>query len=148
MMAVVARKVFSEEEILALLNDWNALSFIENSVDSFWVTLLPADVVADSHEWDFWALQISRKSFGRWAVQTHGGGEQFDKDGKTEYEDIPSERTQAYKDRFRHDLVDAVRIAFQVLPKLHTNGLNAEQFVEWFRKKQEKRAQITSEVKR
>lgn len=39
----------------------------------------------------------------------------YDADGNPEYEQIPSERTDEFKQRYRHDLDTAVRLAREVV---------------------------------
>lgn len=76
-------------------------------------------VFPEGHEyWDIAAetVKVVKRGDGRWAVldRTHC----YDADGNPEYESIPSERTDEFKQRFRHDLATAVRLAREVVVPL------------------------------
>jgi hypothetical protein len=60
-----------------------------------------------------------------WAVRANG--RVYDIDGVEEYEPIPSERTEGFLARFRHDLDTALAIASKVAPLITINGTTAEQ---------------------
>lgn len=73
-------------------------------------------VFPEGHEsWDIAAetVTVAKRGDDRWAVLTRGFC--HDVDGNGEYESIPSERTDEFKQRFRHDLDTAVRIAREVV---------------------------------
>lgn len=129
---MVERKVFSRDEVLQLLSNPLMRDFVENNVAEFQVSALPVDVLesVDAH---YWAITVSRKSFGRWAVGDRM--DVFDVNGVAEYESLPSERTEAFKARFRHDLLTAVDVAFKVAETVTCAGRTPEQFTEWYRER-------------
>ena len=112
-----SRRTFTEPEILALLENPDMEAFMNSHVTSFFITALPADVIeytpGDAH---YFSLEIARKSPGRWAVLHRGYC--YDANLNEEYESIPSSRTEKFKRKFRHNLKDAVHIAFQLAPNL------------------------------
>jgi hypothetical protein len=60
-----------------------------------------------------------------WAVRANG--RVYDAAGVEEYEPIPSERSEGFLARFRHDQQTAMRIAHMVAPTITINGTTAEQ---------------------
>lgn len=73
-------------------------------------------VFPEGHEfWDIAAqtVTVAKRGDNRWAVLTRGFC--HDVDGHPEYESIPSERSDEFKQRFRHDLDAAVRLARDVV---------------------------------
>ncbi len=123
--------VFDEVQMQELFTDPKLRSFVENHVEAFWVTTIPADIVAVSFEWRTWSVRVSRKSPGRWAVENHG--ENYDEAGESEYEDLPSSRTDEFKTKYRHSLEKAVEIAFRVCRTVRMNGTTAEGYSNWYR---------------
>lgn len=73
-------------------------------------------VFPEGHEyWDIAAetVTVAKRGDNQWAVLTRSHC--YDVDGNAEYERIPSERTDEFKARFRHDLDTAVRLAREVV---------------------------------
>lgn len=124
--------VFNEDQLKKLLSDPDVRAFFDSQVEGFWVTTIPSDVVAESSEWYVWSVRVVRKSFGRWAVDFHGMN--YDAEGHSEYEDIPSSRTEGFIERFRHSLDVAVPLAFKLAETVKQNGLTAEGYTNWYKK--------------
>lgn len=59
------------------------------------------------------AVLVTWRGDGRWTVKNHGFC--YDAGGHPEYEPIPSERGDEFKERFRFDRDEAVRIAGEVV---------------------------------
>ncbi|HST80938.1 MAG TPA: hypothetical protein VLL08_04245 [Kineosporiaceae bacterium] len=58
-----------------------------------------------------------------WAVRANG--RVYDRDGVAEYEPIPSERDDAFLERFRMDQTTAMAVAHRVAPLITINGTTA-----------------------
>lgn len=129
---VVERRALSRDEVIELLSNPLMRDFVENNVAEFQVSVFPPDVL-ESFDAYLWFITVSRKSFGRWAVGDRM--DVFDVDGVAEYESLPSERTEAFKARFRHDLLTAVDLAFKIAADVKIGGRTPEQFTEWYRAK-------------
>lgn len=122
---------FSEDQLVTLLADPTLRSLFDSQVEAFWVTTIPSDVFAESYEWHHWSVRIVRKSFGRWAVDAIGGN--YDAEGNSQYETIPSERTEKFIEKFRHSLDVAVPLAFEIARTQRVNGLTAEEYANWYK---------------
>ncbi|MFF4026902.1 hypothetical protein ACFYY5_29040 [Nocardia elegans] len=87
---------------------------IEPSVDviRYEVSCLPWD----HPERDSFAITVEYRGRGKWAVSRFTRC--YDIDGSPDWEPIPSERTDEWLARYRHDLDDALRIAREVAPGL------------------------------
>jgi hypothetical protein len=73
-------------------------------------------IYPEGHEfWDIAAVTVTvaKRGDDRWAVLSRSFC--HDADGKPEYEHIPSERSDEFKQRFRFDLDSAVRLAVEVV---------------------------------
>ena len=73
-------------------------------------------IYPEGHEfWDIAAetVTVAKRGDGRWAVLSRSFC--YDADGNAEYEQIPSERTDEFKQQFRFDLDAAVRLAREVV---------------------------------
>lgn len=128
------QKALGHDVIASALQSPLTREFVENNVNEFFITALPEDVL-ESDEAYYWYVTITRKSPGRWAVSDRFGRNQYNIKGESERESLPSSRTEKFIEEFRHDLDTAVELAFQIAPKITTNGLNAEKFADWYREK-------------
>lgn len=77
----------------------------------------------DHEDFDLFSLEVAYRGRGRWAVVRHRYC--YDIDGKRDYESIPSERREAWLDRFRFDLDTAIDLAVRIAPTLTVNGMTA-----------------------
>ena len=95
-----------------------------------------------STELTYSALPLGHPEFGTWAVRvTWRGGENYavkflsqvlNRDGKWEYEPIPSERGDDFIERTRFDYLTAQRLAVEHAPKIRINGMTADEVARRF----------------
>jgi hypothetical protein len=84
-------------------------------------TRFAVSCLRSGHEDEYlFSVNLEERSPGRWAVVRHGFC--YDADGNAEYESIPSERADEFKERFRFDLDTAHKIAQRVAPLITVNG--------------------------
>ena len=76
-----------------------------------------------------YTITVEERSPGQWAVCWMS--DCYDIDGEGCYETIPSERTDEWKARYRHDLDTALAIAKHVALTQQVNGRTAAQCWEW-----------------
>lgn len=81
------------------------------------VSALPEGLCMDAYAW---AVEVTYRGKGRWAVSHHGRC--FDADGNPDWEPIPSSREDDWLDRFRHTEEEALRIARLIAPRITING--------------------------
>ena len=100
------------------------------SVTKLSVSAVSTDAQENSPEAYLWAVTVEARGHGNWSVSN--GGYVYDKNGKDDYEPMPSSRTDAFLNRFRFSLPEAIRIAEKVAPKITINGKNAAAFSAWW----------------
>ena len=100
----------------------------------FTFTALPHDVAEKSPEAHHFNVYVELKSKDRWAVHT-GYGDCYDSNLQSEYETLPSERTEAYKDHYRFPLDEAVEIAQRLAKTITIGNMNVEEYLEWWDEK-------------
>ncbi|MBF6213735.1 hypothetical protein IU487_22215 [Nocardia puris] len=86
------------------------------TIDRYTVSCLPEDHPELAH----FTVDVEYRGRGRWAVARYKRC--YDADGREDWEPIPSERTDEWLDRHRHDLDAALDIARRVAPTLTVNG--------------------------
>lgn len=117
-------QVFTQEDILAILENPSAREFFNHNVSSFFITILPADVsdTFEGHEFD---ITLVRLAPNEWIVKDRLS--RFDYVGNRNGDSLFSE------DKCRLSLVDAVRLAFTVAPSVFVMGMFPSQFPAWYR---------------
>jgi hypothetical protein len=95
----------------------------------YWVSILPRDDINAST----WSCQVAYRGRDRWAVVHYG--QCLSRDGKWDYERIPSEREDEWLAEHRFSLDEAIERAKQVAPHLRTNGLTAVDVLERIRER-------------
>lgn len=71
----------------------------------------------------FFRVEVKRRSKGRYAVIDRAG-QAYSSELVAVYESIPSERTESFKDDFRHGFLDAIRLAEHISKNIMTYGPN------------------------
>lgn len=91
-------------------------------VVAYEVSCLPADRI----EAPVFTLRVERRSVtpDRWCVSD--GAFCYALDGTTEYEPIPSSRTDKFRTKYWHRWDDAIALAKRIAPTMSANGLSAE----------------------
>lgn len=98
---------------------------IRSWVSQYVVTALPDDDV-DQHTF---SLTVERRAPDRWAICWLGMC--FSKNGTWDYEALPSERTNEWKDDHRFDMETALALAKGEVMKIKVNGLTVDGLMEW-----------------
>jgi len=75
-----------------------------------------------------------------YAVTRHG--QVLGRQGQWTYEPTPSSRTDRFKSAYRFPFDEAEKLAHKALPKLTSNGLTADQVLEWERKRKAERKEL------
>jgi hypothetical protein len=93
-------------------------------------TFYPSSLRPGDREAHAWAITVSWKSEGRWAVVR--GSECLDAEGRWDYERLPSARATEWKKRFRFSREEAIRIAREMVDTIVINGRTYEQWQDHF----------------
>lgn len=97
---------------------------VNEFVTCYRFSLLPPDHEAMSS----FSLTVEWRGDDDWAVMHMG--QALDAAGNWQYEHLPSNRSDAFKRAFRHDLETAKRLAREKLPTLTVNNMTADYVLE------------------
>lgn len=101
---------------------------IYTSVTQYTVSVFPPEL-HDNIDVDSYLIQVEEAAPGRWAVRRMKRC--LNAEGHWDWESIPSERTEEWLARFRHDKETALRLAAEAAPSVRVNGKTATEMLAW-----------------
>lgn len=117
-----------DKDLREIIKDPNTRAVLEEFATTLVVNAI-AKADRDEDDSEAWNVYIEYRSPGKYAVKDRFV--QYDADGLSAHESLPSSRTEDSLERFRFDLPTAVDIAYKLAEKVSVNGITARGYVVW-----------------